>query len=500
MSGFVNFLQNTHGKKWLVLYFALFLVSAIIETVIISLEPYWGEMNLSVSAALGFKFNLVIMVIMLLCLPLIYSIALIFYYIKRTVKFNEIKPSKVHVFVPFILLNLITASGLIFAYFFQGQVKLFPQKLEFYSIIFYPILVGLLIILIYPVCRAIQRLKSHIFKKIGASTRNWNIFLVILSASYIFAFIIPILFVPSNVLLGELPPKPDIIAHRGACHLAPENTIIAGELAVENEAVGWEVDIVFSRDGIPFLMHDATLIRTTNVKSVYPDRKNDPAETFKWSELKKLDAGSWFVDLDPYGAISEGLVSQEQAKDYKGERIPSFEEVLNFTRDHDLILDFDLKTPSEDHPYYDTYFDIILNMTIDSGIDLKKIMIPAFREDWMDAIEEMNATKIFTGDEYTNTGDGYTNEEYRKFYEDNFPVMVYTIDSLERFSQLWCLGVTWVKTNEPNLFKNLKRPLLYENFLIYITIWLVLHSIAIITVLIIRNRLTKEKIVKQING
>ncbi len=476
MNVFVNFIQIKRGKKWLVLYFALFLVLAIFEAVIISLESYWSEINLSVSTTLGFKFYLVSIVIVLLFIPLIYSIALISYSIKKILNNNEIKPKKIHIFVPFILLCLILMGGLIFAYFFQGQVKLFPQKLEFYSIVFYPILIGLLIILIYPVFKSIRELKIYLFKKFGGSNRKWRVFLVFFSVGYIFAFIFPILFIPSNVLRGDLPPKPDLIAHRGASHLAPENTIIAGELAVENEAVGWEVDIVFSHDGIPFLMHDDTLIRTTNVESVYPDRKNDLAESFKWSELKKLDAGTWFVDLDPYDAISEGLISQEQAEDYKGVRIPSFEEVLNFSRDHDLILDFDLKTLSEDHPYYDSYFEIIINMTIDSGIDLEKALIPTTNEDWIDAIKEMNATEIFTGKDYINTGDGYTNDEYRKFYEDEFPVMVYTIDSVERFSQLWCLGVTWVKTNEPNSFKDLKKPVLYEDFSIYISVWIVLNS------------------------
>ena len=95
-----------------------------------------------------------------------------------------------------------------------------------------------------------------------------------------------------------------VCGHRGACGYAPENTFAAFKLALEQGAKWIEFDVQLSRDGVPVILHDDTLERTT-------DRGGPraPAE-LSLSELKELDAGSWF------------------SQDYAGERIPTLDEVL----------------------------------------------------------------------------------------------------------------------------------------------------------------------------
>ena len=44
-------------------------------------------------------------------------------------------------------------------------------------------------------------------------------------------------------------------------------------------------------------MHDAMLTRTTNVADVFPDRYEDHSDRFTLSELKQLNAGSWFIKV-----------------------------------------------------------------------------------------------------------------------------------------------------------------------------------------------------------
>ncbi len=56
-------------------------------------------------------------------------------------------------------------------------------------------------------------------------------------------------------------------------------------------------NIFFSYDGIAFAMHDLTLERTTNVKDVFPDQVQEPAANFNMSDLRKLNAGSWFIKV-----------------------------------------------------------------------------------------------------------------------------------------------------------------------------------------------------------
>ena len=82
---------------------------------------------------------------------------------------------------------------------------------------------------------------------------------------------------------GQLP---RLIGHRGAAAVAPENTL-AGLRAAADMDVRWvEVDARLTADGVPVLMHDATLDRTTNGTGNIRDTA--------FADLMALDAGSWF--------------------------------------------------------------------------------------------------------------------------------------------------------------------------------------------------------------
>ncbi|MDM0112952.1 glycerophosphodiester phosphodiesterase [Variovorax sp. J22R133] len=80
-------------------------------------------------------------------------------------------------------------------------------------------------------------------------------------------------------------PYPRWIAHRGAGKLAPENTLAAFRLGATHGYRMFECDAKLSADGVPFLMHDATLNRTTSGQGIGGERP--------WHELAQLDAGGW---------------------------------------------------------------------------------------------------------------------------------------------------------------------------------------------------------------
>lgn len=110
-----------------------------------------------------------------------------------------------------------------------------------------------------------------------------------------------------------------MIAHRGASAYAPEHTIAAYRLAIEQGAHYVEQDLAVTRNGILVCLHDDTLERTTNIADVFPERAViDPATgrrqwlvlDFTLAELKQLDAGSWF------------------GTKFAGERIPTWEETV----------------------------------------------------------------------------------------------------------------------------------------------------------------------------
>ncbi|WZO99945.1 glycerophosphodiester phosphodiesterase family protein [Isosphaeraceae bacterium EP7] len=111
--------------------------------------------------------------------------------------------------------------------------------------------------------------------------------------------------------------------HRGASHDAPENTLTAFDKAARLGADFVEFDIRTSRDGIPFLLHDALLDRTTNGRG--PIREWDSAE------INKLDAGAWFgrqfagtpvPTLDAFlGSVPAGVELYVDAKDVSPENL-----------------------------------------------------------------------------------------------------------------------------------------------------------------------------------
>jgi glycerophosphoryl diester phosphodiesterase len=80
-------------------------------------------------------------------------------------------------------------------------------------------------------------------------------------------------------------PFPLWIAHRGAGKLAPENTLAAFRLGAAHGYRAFECDVKLSADSVPFLLHDATLERTTSGQGVAGERP--------WGELSRLDAGGW---------------------------------------------------------------------------------------------------------------------------------------------------------------------------------------------------------------
>ena len=182
-------------------------------------------------------------------------------------------------------------------------------------------------------------------------------------------WVMALIFPPGSVYRGELPKKPLLIAHRGASFLAPENTLASAELAASLGVYGLETDLHISLDGFPFLMHDETLDRTTDVAAVFPGRESDLAELFTLAEVQQLNAGQWFLQTDPYRTVAGRLVTDDQAQSYQRLTIPTLAEELEVASKNHLVLIFDLKQPPQDHPYYQQFFDIVFEQIRVAGID-----------------------------------------------------------------------------------------------------------------------------------
>ena len=112
-------------------------------------------------------------------------------------------------------------------------------------------------------------------------------------------------------------PYPLWIAHRGAGKLAPENTLAAFRVGASHGYRGFECDVKLSADGVPFLLHDAVLERTTN--------GSGEAGALPWSGLSQLDAGSW------------------HSRAFAGEPLPSFAAIARYCQSNRFALNVEIK-------------------------------------------------------------------------------------------------------------------------------------------------------------
>lgn len=113
-------------------------------------------------------------------------------------------------------------------------------------------------------------------------------------------------------------------AHRGASAYCPENTMASFTRAVELGASGIETDVQMTKDGRLVLIHDESLERTAGKKAWVKD--------LTWEELQSLDTGGWFHE------------------DFKGEKLPALEQLLELASDKDIIVNIELKNGFFQYP------------------------------------------------------------------------------------------------------------------------------------------------------
>lgn len=176
------------------------------------------------------------------------------------------------------------------------------------------------------------------------------------------------------------------IAHRGARSLAPENTLMAARRGFDCGAHLWETDLAVSRDEALILFHDDRLERTTNVAACYPDRIETSVTAFALEELRRLDAGSWFVDTDPFGQIAAGVVGPAEQQACRQAIIPTLEEAFVFTRDLGWRINLELKRlppPMAAFPVVAR----VLAMIDRVGLALEDIVLSSFNHAWLHEVQ-----------------------------------------------------------------------------------------------------------------
>jgi glycerophosphoryl diester phosphodiesterase len=255
------------------------------------------------------------------------------------------------------------------------------------------------------------------------------------------------------------------IAHAGASSIAPQNTLAAGRTAFELGADVWGIDVRLTGDDVFVLMHDETLDRTTDVEEVYPTRAPWRVEDFTLDEIRRLDAGSWFLRDDPFGQIEAGRLRPAELESYAGEPVPTLREALEFVAEHRWLLDIEVKpTANLDAEEVSRHLLDLIEETGTAG----RVMISSFDNEILrsirsfDPVIPIGALTIFApldpvaylddlrADVYLPSLVGFTEDLLKKLSDAGIGVHVWTYnteDQLERLART--PGITGIYTDFP---------------------------------------------------
>lgn len=171
-----------------------------------------------------------------------------------------------------------------------------------------------------------------------------------------------------------------IVAHRGARSIRAENTISAFKEAIKSSDF-IELDVAFSKDGIPVVIHDNTLERTSNVKEFKKFKKPYRVKDYTYKQLLKLDFGSWFLRDDPFKTIEKGIVKIEELKALKTQRILTLDQVLKFLKKHNFPVNIEIKDLSRT-PYDKTAVKTIID-SVEKHVMANLVLLSSFNHKYL---------------------------------------------------------------------------------------------------------------------
>lgn len=178
--------------------------------------------------------------------------------------------------------------------------------------------------------------------------------------------------------------RPLVIAHRGDSFFSPENTLEAARRA-RGAGDAWELDVQLTRDGVPVVIHDDSLIRTTDVSTRFG---NDPrirdgclVSDFDIDEIAELDAGSWFVSTSQrlrsardFGTLPRIDSGSRSVYESGTVRVPRLVDALRLTLELDWLVNVEIKAVPLDPPGLAT---AVLNAITETGT-ADRVLISSF--------------------------------------------------------------------------------------------------------------------------
>jgi glycerophosphoryl diester phosphodiesterase len=232
-------------------------------------------------------------------------------------------------------------------------------------------------------------------------------------------------------------PYPRLIAHRGAGEQAPENTLTAMRVGHAHGYRMVEFDVKLSADSVAFLLHDATLERTTTGRG--------RADALPWRELSGLDAGGW-----------------HSAK-YAGEPLPTLAAIARWARTHGVACNIEIKpTPGRERetggavaldatalwrdaevpPLLSSFSEEALAAAMEAAPALPRaLLVDHVPADWQDRLARLACVALDA--DHTALSADIVAQARRAGYR----VLTYTPNAMERVAELAAWGVDGVITD-----------------------------------------------------
>ncbi|XP_053500841.1 glycerophosphodiester phosphodiesterase domain-containing protein 5 isoform X3 [Ictalurus furcatus] len=322
----------------------------------------------------------------------------------------------------------------------------------------------------------------------GERTR-FQVLLLLLYVCVLLALYLTPLTISSPCIMdrSNLKPQPTIISRRGAPMLAPENTIMSFNKALQQKVSGFEADVTISADGVAFLMRDHTLHRTTDVDRVFPRRQHEDASLFTWPEIRSLNAGLWFLRDDPYWTAQ--FMSVKERGRAANQTVCSLVDLLRLAVKTNRTVMLSLRSPPPQHPRHELWISDALKAVQRSGIQSEQVM---WMKDWYrkkvrSAVPRPEQTdEKLSAEEFKERGirtvslhySQATEPEIRRFRGSNVSVNVYPVNEPWLYSVLWCSGVHSVSSDAPHILRKVPRPIWLMSPDEYCLIWVMADVIS----------------------
>jgi glycerophosphoryl diester phosphodiesterase len=247
-----------------------------------------------------------------------------------------------------------------------------------------------------------------------------------------------------------------ILAHRGASGDAPQNTIAAMKLAIEQNCDGIELDAQLTKDNEVVIYHDWDIKTHSNGEGEIGD--------FTLAELKQFDFGSYF------------------SEEFKEEKIPTLDEILDIVPE-EILLNIELKIKSyNDAPLAEKtaeilarrkrYNNIVVSAFNHNNLTIFNKLLPQVEIAFLyggtiiDPINYMNSTNLDVAS-FNLHHDYVSKELIDELHAQNRKVYIWTVNSIKEAKLFMDMGVDGIITNYPEFMieeLNLKIKLIPERF------------------------------------